>query len=101
VWPGRGAVSDDPIERLRRRIAGAAKLPTSALGRARRTAAVALKVGLGRLTGKGDAEVFEQARMRLPAKLLFLFRIRFGLHSELARLKSVADWAALEERLCT
>jgi predicted unusual protein kinase regulating ubiquinone biosynthesis (AarF/ABC1/UbiB family) len=40
------------------------------------------------------------ARMRLPAKLLFLFRIRFGLHSELTRLKAVADWAALEERLC-
>ena len=40
------------------------------------------------------------ARMRLPAKLLFLFRIRFGVHSELTRLKAVADWAALEERLC-
>jgi hypothetical protein len=40
------------------------------------------------------------ARMRLPPKLLFLFRIRFGLHSELTRLKAVADWAALEERLC-
>ncbi len=38
------------------------------------------------------------ARMRLPAKLLFLFRIRFGLHSELARLEAIADWAALEER---
>jgi len=40
------------------------------------------------------------ARMRLPAKLLFLFRIRFGLHSELTRLMAVGDWAALEERLC-
>ena len=40
------------------------------------------------------------ARMRLPAKLLFLFRIRFGVHSELTRLKAVADWGALEERLC-
>ncbi|MBL8949139.1 MAG: hypothetical protein JNK82_00080, partial [Myxococcaceae bacterium] len=39
------------------------------------------------------------ARMRLPAKLLFLFRIRFGLHSELVRLRSVVDWSALEERL--
>jgi predicted unusual protein kinase regulating ubiquinone biosynthesis (AarF/ABC1/UbiB family) len=38
-------------------------------------------------------------RMRLPGKLLFLFRIRFGLHSELAKLRSVADWAALERRL--
>jgi hypothetical protein len=40
------------------------------------------------------------ARMRLPAKLLFLFRIRFGLHSEVTRMNAVADWAALEERLC-
>ena len=40
------------------------------------------------------------ARMRLPAKLLFLFRIRFGLHAELTRLEAVADWAALEAHLC-
>jgi predicted unusual protein kinase regulating ubiquinone biosynthesis (AarF/ABC1/UbiB family) len=39
------------------------------------------------------------ARMRLPPKLMFLFRIRFGLHSELVRLRSVGDWAALEEEL--
>lgn len=57
--------SDDPIERLRRRIAGASRLPTSALGRASRTAGAALKVGLGRLTGKGDAEVFEQLAVQL------------------------------------
>jgi len=58
-------VSDDPIERLRKRIAGAATLPTSALGRARRTARAALKVGLGRLTGKSDVEVFEQLAVHL------------------------------------
>jgi hypothetical protein len=39
-------------------------------------------------------------RMRLPGRLLFLFRIRFGLHSELARLGSVADWQAIEEQAC-
>jgi len=38
-------------------------------------------------------------RMRLPGRLLFLFRIRFGLHSELAKLRSVVDWAALEAEL--
>ena len=38
-------------------------------------------------------------RMRLPGRLLFLFRIRFGLHSELAKLRSVVDWAALEAGL--
>ncbi|MBN1946657.1 MAG: AarF/ABC1/UbiB kinase family protein [Bradymonadales bacterium] len=36
------------------------------------------------------------ARMRLPGKLLFLFRIRFGLYSVLARLGSVCDWSAVE-----
>jgi predicted unusual protein kinase regulating ubiquinone biosynthesis (AarF/ABC1/UbiB family) len=35
-------------------------------------------------------------RLRLPASLLFLFRIRFGLYSVIARLGSVADWSALE-----
>jgi predicted unusual protein kinase regulating ubiquinone biosynthesis (AarF/ABC1/UbiB family) len=65
VLPGCAAVSDDPIERLRERLAGAAKLPTSALGRARRTVGAALKVALGRLTGKGDAEVFEQLAVQL------------------------------------
>jgi len=58
-------VSDDPLERLKKRIAGAAKLPTSALGRARRTAKAALGVGLGRLTGKGDVETFEELAAQL------------------------------------
>jgi predicted unusual protein kinase regulating ubiquinone biosynthesis (AarF/ABC1/UbiB family) len=39
-------------------------------------------------------------RMRLPGRLLFLFRIRFGLHSELAKLGAVADWQAIEEQAC-
>ena len=58
-------MSDDPIDRLRERIAGAARLPTSALGRARRTAGAALKVGLGRLTGKADADVFADLAVQL------------------------------------
>ena len=37
------------------------------------------------------------ARMRLPGKLLFLMRLRFGLYSVLARLGAVCDWSALEE----
>jgi hypothetical protein len=36
-------------------------------------------------------------RMQLPGKLLFLFRIRFGLYAVLARLGAVQDWRALEE----
>jgi predicted unusual protein kinase regulating ubiquinone biosynthesis (AarF/ABC1/UbiB family) len=36
------------------------------------------------------------ARMRLPGKLLFLMRLRFGLYSVLARLGAVCDWGELE-----
>lgn len=36
------------------------------------------------------------ARMRLPGKLLFLLRIRFGLYSVLARLGAVCDWSTIE-----
>lgn len=36
------------------------------------------------------------ARLRLPGRLLFLFRIRFGLYAVLARLGAVCDWSSLE-----
>lgn len=36
------------------------------------------------------------ARIRLPGKLLFLLRIRFGLYSVLARLGAVCDWSSIE-----
>ena len=39
------------------------------------------------------------ARMRLPGKLMFLFRIRFGLYAVLARIGAELDWAALEDEL--
>jgi predicted unusual protein kinase regulating ubiquinone biosynthesis (AarF/ABC1/UbiB family) len=38
-------------------------------------------------------------RSRLPGKLLFLFRIRFGLYAVLARIGARADWRALESEL--
>jgi predicted unusual protein kinase regulating ubiquinone biosynthesis (AarF/ABC1/UbiB family) len=38
-------------------------------------------------------------RMRLPGKLIFLFRIRFGLYAVLARIGAELDWAALEDEL--
>ncbi len=41
------------------------------------------------------------ARMRLPGRLMFLFRIRFGLYSVLSRLGSVCDWAAMERRFAS
>jgi predicted unusual protein kinase regulating ubiquinone biosynthesis (AarF/ABC1/UbiB family) len=34
--------------------------------------------------------------LRLPPRLLFLFRLRFGLYAVLARLGAEADWARLE-----
>jgi predicted unusual protein kinase regulating ubiquinone biosynthesis (AarF/ABC1/UbiB family) len=36
------------------------------------------------------------ARLRLPGRFMFLFRIRFGLYAVLSRLGSVCDWASLE-----
>lgn len=39
------------------------------------------------------------ARLRLPGRLMFLFRIRFGLYAVLARLGAVNDWASLEQQL--
>jgi predicted unusual protein kinase regulating ubiquinone biosynthesis (AarF/ABC1/UbiB family) len=36
------------------------------------------------------------ARLALPGRFTFLFRLRFGLYAVLARLGAVADWAALE-----
>ena len=38
------------------------------------------------------------ARLRLPGRLFFLLRIRFGLFAVLSRLGAVNDWAALEQR---
>jgi hypothetical protein len=38
-------------------------------------------------------------RMRLPGKLMFLFRIRFGFYAVLARIGAELDWAALEDEL--
>ncbi len=34
--------------------------------------------------------------LQLPGRLLFLFRLRFGLHAVLARLQAEVDWAGLE-----
>jgi predicted unusual protein kinase regulating ubiquinone biosynthesis (AarF/ABC1/UbiB family) len=41
------------------------------------------------------------ARLRLPGRLMFLFRIRFGLYAVLSRLGAVCDWAALERGFAT
>jgi predicted unusual protein kinase regulating ubiquinone biosynthesis (AarF/ABC1/UbiB family) len=38
------------------------------------------------------------ARLALPGRFLFLFRLRFGLYAVLARLGAVADWGALESQ---
>jgi len=38
-------------------------------------------------------------RMRLPGKLMFLFRIRIGLYAVLARMGAKLDWIELEEEL--
>jgi predicted unusual protein kinase regulating ubiquinone biosynthesis (AarF/ABC1/UbiB family) len=38
------------------------------------------------------------AKLSLPGRFLFLFRLRFGLYAVLARLGAIADWGALESR---
>lgn len=38
-------------------------------------------------------------RLQIPGKLLFLFRIRFGLFAVLSRIRGEADWQALESGL--
>jgi hypothetical protein len=38
-------------------------------------------------------------RMRLPGKLMFLFRIRLGLYAVLARIGAKLDWNQLEDEL--
>jgi predicted unusual protein kinase regulating ubiquinone biosynthesis (AarF/ABC1/UbiB family) len=38
-------------------------------------------------------------RLRLPGKLIFLFRIRIGLYAVLARIAANLDWIDLEEEL--
>lgn len=35
-------------------------------------------------------------KLRLPGRMLFLFRLRFGLYAVLARLQAEVDWAGLE-----
>ena len=61
----------------------------------------ARQVEAGASLAMGDAFRTKRAifRLRLPGKLLFLFRIRFGLYAVLARLGAVADWRAVESAL--
>ena len=38
-------------------------------------------------------------RMRVPGRLLFLFRIRFGRYAVLSRIGAEIDWASIEDEL--
>jgi hypothetical protein len=38
-------------------------------------------------------------RLRLPGRLMFLFRVRVGLYAVLARIGARLDWIDLEEEL--
>ena len=55
--------------------------------------------GIGLAMREVIAKKRSVARLRLPGKLLFLFRIRFGLYAVLSRLGAEVDWQALEEQL--
>lgn len=41
------------------------------------------------------------ARLRLPGRLVFLFRIRFGLYAVLSRLRAICDWSEMERGFAT
>lgn len=53
---------------------------------------------VGAFSGARDllADKRRLMKLRLPAEMLFLFRLRFGLFSVLHQLGAEADWAALE-----
>ena len=50
--------------------------------------------------GRAAGELLRDKRaligLDLPGRMLFLFRLRFGLYAVLARLGARADWSALE-----
>jgi predicted unusual protein kinase regulating ubiquinone biosynthesis (AarF/ABC1/UbiB family) len=54
-----------------------------------------------RAVAMGETVKFKRKLMkvRLPGKLMFLFRIRFGLYAVLSRIGAELDWAALEDEL--
>ncbi|PKN56244.1 MAG: hypothetical protein CVU56_17115 [Deltaproteobacteria bacterium HGW-Deltaproteobacteria-14] len=58
-------------------------------------------IAAGASTAIGQAYKTKRAifRLRVPGKLLFLYRIRFGLYAVLARLGAEADWRAIESEL--
>src|SRR5262249_55238535 len=55
---------------------------------------IALDEGFDARQMMGDKRAI--ARLELPGRMLFLFRLRFGLYAVLARLGAEVDWAALE-----
>jgi predicted unusual protein kinase regulating ubiquinone biosynthesis (AarF/ABC1/UbiB family) len=68
--------------------------------------APALVVGVHRIAPEANfdlrkivADKRNLGKLRLPGKLLFLFRIRFGLHAVLSTLGAQIDWRALEAEL--
>jgi hypothetical protein len=56
-------------------------------------------IGADRAVAMGETVKLKRTLMRLPGKLMFLFRIRFGLYAVLAWIGAELDWAALEDEL--
>ena len=63
-----------------------------------------LRPGKRRITldeGLVASEVLRDKRallgLQLPGRMLFLFRLRFGLYAVLAQLQAEVDWAGLED----
>jgi len=84
--------ADDRLARFARALREeSAKGP----GRGLRRFARLLRGGAGLAT----RDKLALAKLRLPGRLMFLLRIRFGLYAVLSRLGAVCDWSALERRL--
>ena len=87
---GRAPTDHKGKERLRRLLRGFYG-PLLATGPRR----IALDEGFDARQVMADKRAI--ARLQLPARMLFLFRLRFGLYAVLARLGAEVDWSALEQ----
>lgn len=114
----------DPSHRLREQFRSqSAAVPSGRITRLLKTGRAAIGMAFATLCARRDTEAIGSpgerpieiaasrrevsslmrdkravAKLALPGRLLFLFRLRFGLHSVLARVGAVADWSALESR---
>jgi predicted unusual protein kinase regulating ubiquinone biosynthesis (AarF/ABC1/UbiB family) len=82
-----------------KRFFTAAELLRSFYGPILRPGRSRISAGIGAALREVVAKKRQVASLGLPGRLLFLFRIRFGLYAVLARIGAEVDWQALEAEL--